>query len=177
MPKIAVVYYSLSGNTRAAAQRVAEAAGAELFEIRDARPRQGAFGVLRAIWEVLAGRSPRISAPPVSPDACDALVLACPVWAGRPASPLHAWIAEAGEIECPVGLLTTLSSEDAGGALSRLESALGRCALAKAAISEADRRQGLDAAKLDSFALAIKQVADQPDGGAPPLRLAAWRSA
>ncbi|MEM1315213.1 MAG: flavodoxin [Pseudomonadota bacterium] len=177
MPSIAVVYYSLTGTTRAAAERVAEITGADLFEIRDARPRRGVLGVLRALWEVLAGRPPRISPPPVSPELYDAVVLACPVWAARPASPLPAWIDEVGGLSRPIGLLATLSSEAADGAFARLEDALCRSVVAKAAITDKDRAQGVDDAKLEAFARAVIAATKRREAAAPMLRVAASRSA
>lgn len=90
----AVVYYSLSGNTKEAAKVIARKLGAKIFEIDLVKPlpkntvRQMIVGGMQSTF----GRRPKIKGVPDNIDYYDEIILGMPVWAGMPASPVNTFI-------------------------------------------------------------------------------------
>jgi len=92
MSRILVVYYSMSGHTGRLAEDVARRCGADLEPIREVRPRAGATGAARALWDVLAKRHVALRRGQRRPVEYDLVALGTPVWAGRVSAPMRSWI-------------------------------------------------------------------------------------
>ncbi len=77
-----VVYYSCGGNTRAVANRVAAALGADLAEIRTVKTYPDDYDVLVGLGkkEVESGYMPQLYPMQLDLSAYDAIVLGTPVW-------------------------------------------------------------------------------------------------
>jgi flavodoxin len=90
--RILVVFYSLSGVTRTIAERAAKELGADIAEVRTARYAPGFFGFMRAGFDSWRGALPRVEGP--SPDRYDFVLALGPVWAGRAATPIRAYLAQ-----------------------------------------------------------------------------------
>lgn len=86
-----IAYYSMSGHTRNLANEIRNATEAELEEINEPRPRHGFGGVMRALFDAVARRTPPILAATHNPADYDLLVIGGPVWAGRMASPVRSY--------------------------------------------------------------------------------------
>ncbi len=81
--KTLVVYYSLQGSTRLVAQLVAEAAGADLLELKpveDVNPR-GFMKYVRGRSQAFKGVVPELEPVTVDPQGYDRLIIGSPVWA------------------------------------------------------------------------------------------------
>ena len=103
MHDILCIYYSRSGNTRAAAEEIAAALDAELAEITDAQDRSGLKGYFRSGLDAM-----RRTVQPIDPLQTERpltdyrlVILASPVWAGRCASPVRALRRAAARRLCP----------------------------------------------------------------------------
>jgi flavodoxin len=83
MGKTLIVYYSLSGNTRAGCEVMQKGLEADLLEIRDLKNRSGKWGFLCAAFGSLFGSLTLIE--PEKPDMSDYknIVIASPVWTGK----------------------------------------------------------------------------------------------
>jgi flavodoxin len=90
--RILVAFYSHSGHTRQVAGEIARHCGADLEEIRDARPPAGAWTALRSIWDSLTGAIPPIETTPRNPSDYDLVILGTPVWAWRVAPPMRSYV-------------------------------------------------------------------------------------
>lgn len=91
MADVLVVFYSRSGTTAAAAQRLAERLEADVDEIRAIHPYAGVAGFLRCIFEATRRDRPDITTGR-NPADYRMVVLGSPVWAGCLASPMRSWL-------------------------------------------------------------------------------------
>ena len=92
--KILVVYYSLSGNTRAVARRMARALKADVLEIRTVKTYPDDHDVLLGLGEqeVKSGYIPQLQPYRVDLDKYDAILLGTPVWWSTYAPALKSFI-------------------------------------------------------------------------------------
>lgn len=169
MRNILIACYSLTGNTARVAQALAEMLGAEVETIREARPRRGLQGVARSLWEI-ARRAPSPILEPTRRAAdYDLVVLAAPVWAGRAASPLLAYVQREKAGLKAVALLATLDGANGEDALAGLRVACGLEPRAELLVSAAELKSGAWRAQLAAFArrLAGGAAPAVPPGRAP----------
>jgi hypothetical protein len=89
-----VVYHSRSGNTRKVAERAAQDLGADVIAVRSANYGTGVIGYLQAAYDSWSGRLPAIEVNGGSPEQYDFVMLMGPVWAGRAATPLRAYLVQ-----------------------------------------------------------------------------------
>lgn len=101
MSDILVAYFSYSGTTERAAQKIADSVGAELFEIRTVRDYSSDYRtcVEEARAEKNSKARPALVQMPDSVDSYEKLVIAYPNWCST----------------CPMAVLTFLESYDLGG--------------------------------------------------------------
>ncbi len=86
---ILVVYYSMTGRTRAIANEIRRATGADIEQIREPRMRQGLAGVFRALFDAIVRRSTPVLPPNRDPACYDIVIIGGPIWAGRMATPVR----------------------------------------------------------------------------------------
>jgi flavodoxin len=86
--KTLIVFYSFSGNNKVLARYLQQKTGADLQEIVELKRRTG-FSIL---LDVLFKRTPRIAPPNILWSQYDRVFLLAPIWAGRIASPLKAFL-------------------------------------------------------------------------------------
>ncbi|MEM7497651.1 MAG: hypothetical protein AAF371_06630 [Pseudomonadota bacterium] len=170
MRPVLIVYYSLSGNTRAAAEKLRDELDADMAEIRYTRSRGGVLGILKAVWEALSGATPEIETDPHDLSAHKLVVLATPVWAARPAAPMHAYLVRHASALPALAFLCTLGGSGAEGTFRRMAGASGRSAVATQSLSDADRKADGGRQKIARFAEEIRHAAglgaSSPDSGA-----------
>ena len=154
----AVVYYSLSGNTKEAAKVIARKLGAKIFEIDLVKPlpkntvRQMLVGGMQSTF----GRRPKIKGVPDNIDYYDEIILGMPVWAGMPACPrkrLHRGPKQAGKIDA---VFTFSGGGDNDRCLAQLSKSLKNI---KSQVALADRNNNAskdNEEKLEKFVMSIK---------------------
>lgn len=104
--KTLIIYYSLTGTTRTLARRLATALDADLTELTCKRYSRGVFGYLMAAFDSLRGHLPDIGAAP-SAQGYDLVLLGAPIWVGRPAPPIRAYLATRPDLPERVGVFLT----------------------------------------------------------------------
>lgn len=116
-----IAYYSMSGHTRKLANEIRNATGAVLEEIGEPRPRHGFTGVVRALLDAVARRTPPILAASNNPADYDMLVIGGPVWAGRMAAPVRTYAQRYGSLAPHVAFFCTEGGRGADTAFADLE--------------------------------------------------------
>ena len=149
----AVVYYSLSGNTKEAAKVIARKLGAKIFEIDLVKPlpkntvRQMLVGGMQSTF----GRRPKIKGVPDNIDYYDEIILGMPVWAGMPASPVNTFIKNYGVAD-KIDAVFTFNDR----CLAQLSKSLKNI---KSQVALADRNSNTakdNEEKLEKFVMSIK---------------------
>lgn len=128
MPRTLIAYYSRTGHTRAVAREIAELAGpdTDVEEILEATPRPGALGWARCVLEALLHRRPRLRAATHRPAGYDLVLVGGPIWMGRLAPAVRAYVADAIAPSTRVAYFVTQdgpSSAEAWADLERLGAA------------------------------------------------------
>jgi flavodoxin len=81
--KTLILYYSLTGNTKAGCEALQKELGADIMEIKDLRKRSGKWGFFKTAIGSLFGRHTRIE--PEKPDLTgyQNIILGSPIWTGK----------------------------------------------------------------------------------------------
>ena len=91
-----VVYFSLQGNTKAAAELLAKNEKADLIEVPENKNYKGIIGFMRAGFRAATGACADIDPGTLARMASyDAIVVASPVWAGKTCPVFNAVLAKA----------------------------------------------------------------------------------
>ena len=81
--KTLILYYSLTGNTKACSEALQKALGADILEIKDLRKRSGKWGFFKTAIASLSGKHTKIE--PENPDFSpySNIILGSPIWTGK----------------------------------------------------------------------------------------------
>jgi hypothetical protein len=154
--KTLVVYYSLTGRTRALAQALVQELGADSGEIRCARYRAGFWIYVKGSYDSAVGRLPPIEAPERSPSGYDLVVLAGPIWASHAAPPLRAYLrGHAGGL-ANVAFALTHRGSPPGKALRELQTLAGVAPTGTLVVRESDVGTGASQRAVAAFADALR---------------------
>lgn len=93
MAKTLIVFYSLTGFTRKAAEELASRNSWDLAEIKDRRAREGFWGYSRSLLESSLGIYSDFDYGGPDPGSYDLVLLGSPVWGWHIASPLRSFYA------------------------------------------------------------------------------------
>lgn len=156
--KVVIVYYSMTGNTRAIAEELKWALGADIEEIRERRPRRGFGGVLKALAELLLHREPPVLPPQQDLTQYDLVVIGGPLWGGRFAAPVRVFTRCHVVNARRVALFCTFGSYGAGQALESMRSSLGGEVIATLAIAARDLAHERHRAPFDTFVAKLREV-------------------
>ena len=130
--KTAVVYYSLEGNTRYAAEKVADALEADIIELvpKKAYPDRG---FKKFFWGGKAATmkdKPELEPYGFDSSKYDLVVLCTPVWAGTFTPPLRTFLSENDLSSKRVAVVASSSGGSAEKCISRLMEAAGASSIA-----------------------------------------------
>lgn len=90
---IAVVYYSLSGNTQYVAETLAQHLDARTVPLRERGNRSGFFGFMKSGFQASLGLASNLEGDPWDAvTSADVLYLATPLWAAKPSPAMNAFV-------------------------------------------------------------------------------------
>ncbi|MFH1429013.1 MAG: flavodoxin [Candidatus Margulisiibacteriota bacterium] len=95
--KTLIIYYSLEGHTRLAAESIAETLGADILELKPEKEIKKT-GFMRYFWggrQVVMKEAPGLNPLDKDPNIYDVLIIGTPVWAFTYAPPIRSFIAAA----------------------------------------------------------------------------------
>lgn len=150
-----IVFYSLSGTTKAVAETLAGMLGADITEIRCRRYRSGLFGFLRAGHDSMRGRLPPVELPPALSQTYDLIVIGTPIWAGHAATPVRAFLSGRPRLPDKVALFITRGGSSPETALAEMEALLPAPSVAKLALKSDDVKKTAGSEALCAFAAAL----------------------
>lgn len=108
--KKAVVYYSLSGNTKEAAEKIAKGIGADLIHVDQmkAMPESKATQMFLGGMKATFGMKPQIKGVPENIKEYDEIIIGTPIWANKPAPAMNTFLLKY-EIKDKVSAVFTFS--------------------------------------------------------------------
>ncbi len=100
-----IVYYSRTGNTKRAAERLSTFLKADIIQIGSLEKFNGIFGFIKAILQARIGKAPEIAEINKDINGYDLVLLCSPVWAGKISSPARTFIIKYGDNIRKIGYL------------------------------------------------------------------------
>jgi hypothetical protein len=156
--KALVVYYSLTGMTRAVAQALVQELSADSEEIRCARYRPGFWVYLKGSYDSAVGRLPAIGSPARSPSSYDLVVLAGPIWASHAAPPLRAYLQAQARRLANVAFVLTHRGSPPDRPLGEMQALAAVTPAGTLVLRESDIRTGAFKSTVVSFADGLRLV-------------------
>lgn len=96
MNKILVIYYSLEGNTKFIAQKIAEATGSDILELKLKKETVKPHSLSKYLWggkQVMMKEKPELLPFEANPNQYDLLFIGTPVWAWSYSPPINTFLA------------------------------------------------------------------------------------
>jgi flavodoxin len=146
-----VVFYSRSGTTREAAERIARRLHADVEEILDLTDRRGIRGWIRSLLDARRGRKAPIAPACKDPSRYDLVVVGSPVWNAHVSAPVRAYLsAHAGSLR-KVALFVTEGGRGEARVFREMRELAGQPAVATLLLLQRDVERGRDAPAIASF--------------------------
>ena len=148
--RVAVIYYSLEGNVRTAAERLAARLGAEIFEVRTTKayPTKGLLKFISGGKDSTFGANPAIEPLGLDPASYDLVVVALPMWAGKVAAPINSLLKGVDLTGSKVALVVSSASGNDASCVADFGAKLGRKASSLPVLSLVNPSK-MDAGELD----------------------------
>jgi flavodoxin len=153
-----VIYYSLTGTTRAVAAALAKELGADVEEIHCTHYAPGIWGALRAGYDSVRGKLPAIAPLVRNSSSYELVVIGGPIWASHPATPVRAYLQQEEARRSTVAFFLTHGGSAAEPALREMERLAQRQPKATLVVRAADVKSGTFASAGASFATALRKA-------------------
>ena len=162
---VLVVYYSRSGTTRVLGNLIAAALDADVEELRDVHPRQGARGWVRSILEATLDRRAELEPQRRDPRHYNLVIIGTPVWNARVCSPVRTWIEDNATRLPAVALFATMGGRGGDATIAQMTSLLGRPPTATLVATNRNVWLGRTMDELSSF---VHTILQSPTRRPPP---------
>ncbi len=154
--KALVVYYSLSGDTRKIAEKLASKLDCDIEEIVDKTKRSGFIGFIKSGYQAYRRKIVSIEKPAENPADYDIVILGTPVWAGTITPAVRTYItANADSIE-KVAFFCSIAGNKDKKTFRVLEEITGQNPVAKLTVTDKDRSRGYNES-VDDFVDKIRE--------------------
>ena len=158
MVKALVVYYSLSGNTRAVATALAGDLAADIEELRCSRYSPGFWGYLRACYDSWKGKLPPIEVLAHALSQYDLVMIAGPIWMFHPATPVRAYLKRERSQLPRVAFVLTHGGSAGEQSLREMEEIAGKAPLATLVVRKMDVKAQRFASVLSAFEAKLRRA-------------------
>ncbi|PHZ85791.1 flavodoxin family protein [Paremcibacter congregatus] len=161
---ILIVYYSDSGNTRKAAEYIANKLDAVMEQVKTPAFGHGVWGYFKKGW--FSWRKRQVPIAPVVHDPAnfDLLIVGAPVWAGHVASPIRSYLStEAAKAQKAPRVAFFVTEGGSGGsrALQEMRELLNVKTICELEINDHDRKVQQDISMMENFVSLIDNSLEQ----------------
>lgn len=103
--KTLVVYYSLEGNTKEAAEKIASSIGSDIMELVPVKdiPKKGLMKFIHGGSGATMGKGTELQPYTKDASSYDAIIVGTPVWAGKPCTALNQFLSDLSSTEKVIG--------------------------------------------------------------------------
>ena len=163
--KTAIVYYSMSGNTKYAADKIAEKIEADIIRIepKKAYPDKGAKKFIWGGKSAVMGEKPALQPYEFSVEKYDSIILGTPVWASNFAPPIRTFIKENPAIRGKkLAVFTCFSGGGADKAIEKMKKYIGikNFEAELILVDPKENRKAEDDKKIDVFCQKLKTTGE-----------------
>lgn len=156
--KILIVYFTRTNTTKKAAELLAVKLSADLEEVKDQTDWSGVVGYMRAARAAMKEKNTVIGESRYDPAVYDLVVVGTPVWVGRVAPALRAYLAKNKDKIKRIAFFTTQGSGLRQRALDDLKILAGREPAAELWLKTATVVKGDPSAEINAFYEKIRQI-------------------
>ncbi|HOO27246.1 MAG TPA: flavodoxin [Lachnospiraceae bacterium] len=157
-----VVYYSLEGNTKRAAERIAKELGADLMELKPVKDlsKEGGFRYVKGGFQAMFGFCPKLKETKFDVNVYDRVILGTPVWAGKPAPAMNSFLKKNDIGKKAAAVFTCSGSGDSASTAAHMKKCLPALCEELALIDQNSSKAGENEEKLEAFISRLRQVKD-----------------
>lgn len=155
--KRAVVYYSLSGNTKEAAEKIAKEIGADLIQIDQLKPMPSSKASQMMVGGMKAtfGIKPEIKGVPENISEYDEIIIGTPIWASKPAPAVNTFIKKRGVADKISAVFTFSGGGDNDKCIEYLSKLLPNMKLQVALADRENKLSEGNEANIESFIMKL----------------------
>ncbi len=147
-----VVYYSRTGNTEKVAELIASKADFEAIKIIDKKDRSGLSGYMKGGWEAWREKHTEIDTEQdVAISDRGLVVIGTPVWAGKPAPAVRAYLSRKKKELGKVAFFCTLGGTGSEGTFKQLEKMTGKDPVSTLMVTEKELEKEIYEKKVKKF--------------------------
>ena len=152
--KRAIVYYSLSDNTKEAAEYLGGKMGVDVFRIEPVKPMPDTFKkqILVGGMQSSFGLSPAIKGVPENISEYDEIIVGVPIWAGKAAAPINTLIKKYKIADKITAVFTFSGGGDNDKCIEALSKKLSNLKVNVALADRSNAAAENNTSKLDEFA-------------------------
>jgi flavodoxin len=154
--KILIIYYSRTGKTKNAAEKLKEELNCDIEEIYDRTSRKGIFGFLKSGHDAMKGKLTAITGEIKDVSDYETIVICTPIWAGHVSSAIRTYIMLNKDKFKKVTFLSTGAGVNASAVFSDMQEICQLEPITKVLISAKDIKEEKMEKKLIEFASKIK---------------------
>ncbi len=160
MKKALIVYYSLDGNTKEAAEKLAEELGCDIAEIKTVKPMPKSTFAKLIVGGGQATFNKLVPIEPLGPDPkdYDIIIIGTPVWAGKCAAPVSSFIENCAAKERIIAAFTSSAGGDNDKCIAALKKKLPNLVLQCALGDKRGKNAGNNSANLAAFKEEILKI-------------------
>ncbi len=159
--KSLVVYYSLNGNTKEAAEKIAKEVGADLLELETARkiPEKGFGKFFAGGAQASFGFCPKLKSFDIDLEKYDALILGTPIWASVNAPAVNTFLKKNKIGERVIAVFTCSGGGDQGKCIQKLADKLPNLHLTTSLTDRVNPKSSENEEKLKEFSEKYREMA------------------
>ena len=156
--KTLIVYYSRTGNTRMIADTISESLKCDIEEIIDKDKRSGMIGYLKSGYHAARSHISPIEDSKYDLSKYDLLILGTPVWAGKMAVPVRAYLEKNKDKIPKLACFCTSGGSDIDKVIEDIDNYLNITPIASFIVKSADIKDGTYKTTIEKFVQEVNSI-------------------